>query len=115
STISLEEGNTYVNRMRGLIAGVPEVESVVSQQGRPDDGTDATGFFNAEFFAPVKPADQWRPGLDKDALTGEILAKLEAEFPGVEFNFSKYLQDNVRGAVSGGKGENPTNLLGNDL
>src|SRR5262249_61327177 len=69
STISLEEGNIYVNRMRAVIANFPEVESVVSQQGRPDDGTDATGFFNAEFFAPVKPVDQWRPGLDKDALT----------------------------------------------
>jgi len=115
STISLEEGNVYVNRMRALIAKVPEVESVVSQQGRPDDGTDATGFFNAEFFAPVKPVEQWRPGLDKDALTGEILAKLEAEFPGVEFNFSQYLQDNVAEAVSGVKGENSIKLFGNDL
>jgi len=115
STISLEEGNIYVNRMRAVIASFPEVESVVSQQGRPDDGTDATGFFNAEFFAPVKPADQWRPGLDKDALTGEILAKLEAEFPGVEFNFSQYLQDNVAEAVSGVKGENSIKLFGNDL
>jgi heavy metal efflux system protein len=115
STISLEEGNVYVNRMRAIIAKFPEVESVVSQQGRPDDGTDATGFFNAEFFAPVKPAEQWRPGLDKDALTGEILAKLEAEFPGVEFNFSQYLQDNVAEAVSGVKGENSIKLFGNDL
>jgi len=115
STISLEEGNVYVNRMRALIAKFPEVESVVSQQGRPDDGTDATGFFNAEFFAPVKPVEQWRPGLDKDALTGEILAKLEAEFPGVEFNFSQYLQDNVAEAVSGVKGENSIKLFGNDL
>ena len=52
STISLEEGNTYVNRMRNVIGSFPEVESVVSQHGRPDDGTDAAGFFNAEFFAP---------------------------------------------------------------
>ena len=84
STISLDEGNGYVNRMRAVIGDFPEVESVVSQHGRPDDGTDAAGFFNAEFFVPVKPADQWRRGLDKDALTAEILAKLEAEFPGVE-------------------------------
>src|SRR5258707_7217951 len=87
STISLEEGNAYVNRMRALIASFPEVESVVSQQGRPDDGTDAAGFFNAEFFAPAKPAQQWRPGLTKDALTRENPARLEADFPGVEFNF----------------------------
>ena len=58
-TISLQEGNGYVNEMRKLIAERPEVESVVSQHGRPDDGTDATGFFNAEFFAPLKPAKEW--------------------------------------------------------
>jgi cobalt-zinc-cadmium resistance protein CzcA len=115
STISLEEGNAYVNRMRALIGRFPEVESVVSQQGRPDDGTDAAGFFNAEFFAPAKPVDQWRPGLTKDALTSEILARLEADFPGVEFNFSQYLQDNVAEAVSGVKGENSIKLFGNDL
>jgi heavy metal efflux system protein len=115
STISLDEGNSYVNRMRTVIGGFPEVESVVSQHGRPDDGTDAAGFFNAEFFAPLKPVDQWRSGIDKDALTNEIVAKLQAEFPGVEFNFSQYLQDNVAEAVSGVKGENSIKLYGNDL
>ena len=109
STISLEEGNTYVNRMRSVIGSFPEVESVVSQHGRPDDGTDAAGFFNAEFFAPLKPMSQWRPGLDKEALTIQILRKLETDFPGVEFNFSQYLQDNVAEAVSGVKGENSIN------
>src|SRR6266446_3292677 len=115
STISLEEGNNYVNRMRAVIASFPEVEAVVSQHGRPDDGTDAAGFFNAEFFAPLKPMRQWRPGLDKDALTTQILRKLETDFPGVEFNFSQYLQDNVAEAVSGVKGENSIKLFGNDL
>ena len=116
STISLEEGNSYVNRMRTVIRSFPEVESVVSQHGRPDDGTDAAGFFNAEFFAPLKPFSQWRSGLgDKDDLTAEILAKLTSEFPGVEFNFSQYLQDNVAEAVSGVKGENSIKLFGNDL
>ncbi|NVO13379.1 MAG: efflux RND transporter permease subunit [Rhodoplanes sp.] len=115
STIALEEGNGYVNRMRTLIRGFPEVESVVSQQGRPDDGTDPAGFFNVEFFAPLKPVGQWRKGLDKDDLTGEILTKLNAEFPGIAFNFSQYLQDNVAEAVSGVKGENSIKLYGNDL
>ena len=116
STISLDEGNPYVNRMRRIIASTPEVISVVSQHGRPDDGTDAAGFFNAEFFAPLKPRDQWRTSLgDKDDLTEEILSKLQAEFPGVEFNFSQYLQDNVAEAVSGVKGENSIKLYGNDL
>ena len=116
STISLEEGNGYVNRMRQVIRSFPEVESVVSQHGRPDDGTDAAGLFNAEFFAPLKPASQWRNEFgDKDDLTAEILKKLEADFPGVEFNFSQYLQDNVAEAVSGVKGENSIKLFGNDL
>jgi cobalt-zinc-cadmium resistance protein CzcA len=116
STISLEESNPYVNRMRRIIAAMPEVEAVVSQHGRPDDGTDAAGVFNAEFFAPLKPRDQWRKTLgDKDDLTEEILGKLQAEFPGVEFNFSQYLQDNVAEAVSGVKGENSIKMFGNDL
>jgi cobalt-zinc-cadmium resistance protein CzcA len=115
ATISLEEGNAYVNRMRRVIKRFPEVESVVSQHGRPDDGTDATGFFNAEFFAPLRRGDQWRPGLDKDKLTAEMLSRLQADFPGVEFNFSQYLQDNVAEAVSGVKGENSIKLFGNDL
>ncbi|MGB3865269.1 MAG: CusA/CzcA family heavy metal efflux RND transporter [Xanthobacteraceae bacterium] len=114
-TISLEEGNTYANRMRKVIRSFPEVETVVSQHGRPDDGTDAAGFFNVEFFTPLKPFDQWRPGLDKEKLTEEIQAKLSAEFPGVEFNFSQYLQDNVAEQVSGVKGENSIKIFGNDL
>ncbi len=115
STISLEEGNAYVNRMRKIVASFQEVESVVSQQGRPDDGTDAAGFFNAELFVPLKRTSEWRPNLDKDGLTNEVLAKLQAEFPGVEFNFSQYLQDNVAEAVSGVKGENSIKLFGDDL
>jgi cobalt-zinc-cadmium resistance protein CzcA len=115
STISLQEGNSYVNEMRKLIASRPEVESVVSQHGRPDDGTDAAGFFNAEFFAPLKPAKEWPAGEDKDALTAKLLAQLQEKFPGVEFNFSQYLQDNVSEAVSGVKGENSIKLYGNDL
>jgi len=115
STISLEAGNTYVNEMRRLIEKRPEVQSVVSQHGRPDDGTDAAGFFNAEFFAPLKPVSQWPGTHDKDEVTAELLAQLQAKFPGVEFNFSQYLQDNVAEAVSGVKGENSIKLFGNDL
>lgn len=114
-TISLEEGNSYVNEMRKLIRARPEVESVVSQHGRPDDGTDAAGLFNAEFFAPLKPVAEWPGSRDKDVLTGELLAQLQKKFPGVEFNFSQYLQDNVAEAVSGVKGENSIKLYGNDL
>ncbi|OKO68286.1 CusA/CzcA family heavy metal efflux RND transporter [Bradyrhizobium sp. NAS96.2] len=114
-TISLQEGNAYVNEMRKLISSRPEVVSVVSQHGRPDDGTDAAGFFNAEFFAPLKPAGEWPATHDKDVLTAQLLAQLQDKFPGVEFNFSQYLQDNVSEAVSGVKGENSIKLYGNDL
>ncbi|MEH6952455.1 CusA/CzcA family heavy metal efflux RND transporter [Nitrobacter sp. NHB1] len=115
ATISLQEGNGYANRMRKVIRSFPEVETVVTQHGRPDDGTDATGFFNVEFFTPLKPVSQWPPGLDKEKLTEEIQARLNAEFPGIEFNFSQYLQDNVAEQVSGVKGENAIKIFGNDL
>ena len=115
ASISLEEGNGYVNRMRELIRSFPEVQTVVSQHGRPDDGTDATGFFNAEFFVPLKPSGDWPRGVDKDRLTEQLTAKLEQSFPGVDFNFSQYIQDNVEEAASGVKGENSVKLYGNDL
>jgi len=114
-SISLEKGNGYVNRMREIIRSFPEVESVVSQDGRPDDGTDATGFFNAEFFAPLKRYDTWPSGVGKEKLTEQINQALESEFPGVEFNFSQYIEDNVEEAASGVKGENSVKLVGNDL
>src|SRR3989440_375683 len=114
-TISLQEGNAYVNGMRKLIRSRPEVEAVVSQHGRPDDGTDAAGLFNAEFFAPLKPAGEWPGTHEKQELTAQLLGQLQDKFPGVEFNFSQYLQDNVSEAVSGVKGENSIKLSGNDL
>ncbi|MHB1098965.1 MAG: efflux RND transporter permease subunit [Burkholderiales bacterium] len=114
-SISLEAGDGYVNRMRQLIRNFPEVETVVSQHGRPDDGTDATGFFNAEFFVPLKPFDSWPKGMDKERLTAQMTVALQDRFPGVEFNFSQYIEDNVEEAASGVKGENSVKLFGNDL
>jgi cobalt-zinc-cadmium resistance protein CzcA len=114
-SISLEESDTYANRMRVLMSQYPEVQSVVSQHGRPDDGTDATGFFNAEFFVPLKPFESWPAGMDKDKLTQDMTNSLGQQFPGVEFNFSQYIQDNVEEAASGVKGENSVKIYGNDL
>jgi cobalt-zinc-cadmium resistance protein CzcA len=114
-SISLEESDIYANRMRVLMSQYPEVQSVVSQHGRPDDGTDATGFFNAEFFVPLKPFDKWPAGMDKDRLTQDMTNSLGQQFPGVEFNFSQYIQDNVEEAASGVKGENSVKIYGNDL
>ena len=115
ASISLEGGNTYINGMRRIIRSYPEVVTAVSQQGRPDDGTDATGFFNAEFFVPLKPEGEWPKGVDKESLTKDISDKLQASYPGVEFNFSQYIEDNVEEAVSGVKGENSIKLFGSDL
>jgi len=115
STISLEEGNGYVNEMRKVIKSFPETVTVISQHGRPDDGTDATGFFNAEFFVPLKPASEWPRGVDKPILTHQVSQALEEKFPGVEFNFSQYIQDNVEESVSGVKGENSVKVFGQNL
>jgi len=115
STISLETANTYVNQMRKVIGTYPEVITAVSQNGRPDDGTDATGYFNAEFFVPLKPFSQWPSGVDKEKLTDDLNTALSNKFPGVEFNFSQNIEDNVEEAASGVKGENSVKLFGNDL
>ena len=114
-SISLQESDAYVNRMRVLMSHYPEVQTVVSQHGRPDDGTDATGFFDAEFFVPLKPFDDWPSGVDKEKLTYDMTSQLRREFPGVDFNFSQYIQDNVEEAASGVKGENSVKVYGNDL
>ena len=114
-TISLQEGNAYVNRMRRVIAAFPEVQTAISQQGRPDDGTDVAGFNNAEVFVPLKPREEWRPGLTKERLIEEMNARLTEELPGVAFNFSQYLEDNVAEAASGVKGENSIKVFGSDL
>ena len=114
-SVGLESTNAMVDRMREIFTEYPEVETIVSQHGRPDDGTDATGFFNAEFFVPLKPFDTWPKGVDKPALTKMINDRLQGEFPGVDFNFSQYIEDNVEEAASGVKGENSVKLFGNDL
>jgi heavy metal efflux system protein len=114
-SVSLDDSDRYVNRMRVLMSQYPEVQAVVSQHGRPDDGTDATGYFNAEFFVPLKPFDSWPAGIDKEKLTQHMTETLHQQFPGVDFNFSQYIQDNVEEAASGVKGENSVKVYGNDL
>ncbi len=114
-TVSLEAGEPYVQAMRHVIRSFPEVVTVVSQHGRPDDGTDPTGFFNVEFFAPLKPFDLWPKGGTKEKLIEAMKSQLQETFPGVNFNFSQTIEDNVEEAVSGVKGENSVKLFGNDL
>src|SRR5262249_28658176 len=94
-TISLDAGMPIVNRIREILLRHPEVVTVVSQHGRPDDGSDAAGFFNAEFFVPLKPFDEWPTGLTKDKLVEQLQTEFNNEFVGIDFNFSQYIQDNV--------------------
>jgi cobalt-zinc-cadmium resistance protein CzcA len=115
TSVSLEAGSPYVDGMRRIIKSYPEVITVVSQHGRPDDGTDATGFFNAEFFVPLKPFSDWPSGVDKEKLVADMTKKLEGTYPGVDFNFSQYIEDNVEEASSGVKGENSVKIYGGDL
>ena len=105
----------HVPRLRQILRGYPEVTAVVSQLGRPDDGTDVAGFNNVELFAPLTPADRWPRGVTKEKLTEELGRRFGAEFPGVIFNFSQYISDNVEEALSGVKGENSVKVSGPDL
>jgi cobalt-zinc-cadmium resistance protein CzcA len=114
-SVSLEASDEAVNQIREIMLRYPEVKTVISQHGRPDDGTDSTGFFNAEFFVPLKPFDTWPAGMDKAKLTKEISDEFANKFPGVDFNFSQNIEDNVEEAASGVKGENSVKLYGGDL
>jgi cobalt-zinc-cadmium resistance protein CzcA len=114
-TISLEAGMPIVNKIRAILLRHPEVITVVSQHGRPDDGSDAAGFFNAEFFVPLKPFDEWPTGLTKEKLIDELQTEFSNEFVGIDFNFSQYIQDNVQEGLSGVKGANSAKIIGPDL
>ena len=127
-SISLDQSAKYVGRMRSIVLGCPEegscepdkrshpeIATVVSQLGRPDDGTDVSGFNNIELFAPLKPNDEWKRGQTKEKMTDELSKELRTAFPGVVFNFSQMISDNVEEAMSGVKGENTVKVIGPDL
>jgi len=129
-SISLEQSARYVGRIRAIVRGCPtddgatctreqqrrpEVETVISQLGRPDDGTDVSGFYNIELLAPLRPTREWRKGLTKASMTQDIQQDLAKAFPGVVFNFSQVIADNVEEAMSGVKGENTVKVMGPDL
>ncbi len=114
-TISLEAGMPIVSKIREILLRYPEVITVVSQHGRPDDGSDAAGFFNAEFFVPLKPFDEWPANMTKEKLIDELQAEFSKEFIGIDFNFSQYIQDNVEEGLSGVKGANSVKIVGPDL
>jgi cobalt-zinc-cadmium resistance protein CzcA len=114
-TITLEAGMETVARIRTVISSYPPVQTVFSEQGRGDEGTDPDGSFLAEFFVPLKPHDGWPSGLTKEQMVKQMSERLNREFVGVDFNFSQYIQDNIEEAVSGVKGENSIKIFGKDL
>ena len=114
-TMSLEAGTAAVAKMREILLRHPEIITVVSQHGRPDNGSDASPFSNVEIFAPLKSFDEWPAGLTKDKLTEELQEEFSEELPGIGFNFSQYIQDNVEEALSGVKGANSIKIVGPDL
>jgi cobalt-zinc-cadmium resistance protein CzcA len=101
--------------MRLILLQHPEVITVVSQHGRPDNGSDASPFSNVELFVPLKPYDQWPKGLTKEKLTEQLQGEFQSELPGVNFNFSQYIQDNIEEAISGVKGANSVKIVGPNL
>ncbi len=110
------ESIRLANQVRVLLASFPEVSETTSQVGRPDDGTDSTGFFDTEYFVGLKPAQQWRPVFrqNKEELIAAMDRELE-KIPGVLWNFSQPIEDNMEEAVSGVKGELATKVYGEDL
>ncbi|MBX6744167.1 MAG: efflux RND transporter permease subunit [Acetobacteraceae bacterium] len=114
-TISLEEGNATVNRIRRTLLEFPEVITATSQQGRPDDGTDSAGFFNAEFFLPLKPPQEWTTAKTRDGLVHAMQERLSREFVGIEFSYAQAISDNVQEAASGVKGANAIKVFGPEL
>ena len=119
-TLPPSEGPTasidFTNKARIVLASFPEVTQVISQTGRPDDGTDTTGFFDTEYFVGLKPKKEWRPVFhqNKEKLITAMDKEL-VKFPGVIWNYSQPISDNMEEAVSGVKGELAVKLYGDDL
>jgi cobalt-zinc-cadmium resistance protein CzcA len=114
-TTSLQDGEAATRKMRLILQKYPEVITVISQHGRPDDGSDASPFSNVELFVPLKPYARWPKGMTKEKLINDALADFQNELPGVNFNFSQYIQDNIEEAISGVKGANSVKIAGPNL
>ena len=127
---SLERHTEISQKARAIIATYPEVESIVNQLGRPDDATDTDGYYNSEYFVPLRPEMEW-PRLvketgwrrifgatrarTKDEIVVAMNAELGAQLPGINWNFSQNIRDNVMEALSGIKGDNSVKIIGPDL
>lgn len=113
-SIALDESVNLANKMRAKLRSFPEVKQVMSQTGRPNDGTDATGFYNIEFHVDIYPEKDWESGFTKLELIDKMQHELEI-YPGIDFNFSQPITDNVEEAASGVKGSIAVKVFGKDL
>lgn len=113
-SISLNESVKIANQLRKQVSDFPEIKEVLTQTGRPNDGTDATGFYNIELFVKMYPEKDWKSGMTKEELIAAINRKLSL-YPGIDFNFSQPISDNVEEAVSGVKGAIVAKVYGSDL
>ncbi len=114
SSVSLQESVHLANRFRTILRSFPEVSEVMTQTGRPNDGTDATGFYNIEMFVKMHPESEWKTGRTKEQLVDDMNKRLSV-YPGIDFNFSQPISDNVEEAVSGVKGAIVAKVYGKDL
>jgi len=114
-SMTLDAGTEATRRMREILLSHPEVVTVISQHGRPDNGSDPSPFSNVELFVPLKALDEWPRGLTKAKLTTQLEREMQTALPGVTFNFSQYIQDNIEEAISGVKGANSVKIIGPDL
>jgi cobalt-zinc-cadmium resistance protein CzcA len=113
-SISLDSSVTRATQMRSIMMKFPQVKRIMSQTGRPDDGTDVAGFYNNEFGVSLYPQEEWDPKISKDELIGQMRQAL-AVVPGAELNFSQPIMDNVEEAVSGVKGSICVKIFGDSL
>ena len=129
--MSMDRVATDIDKARAIIASFPEVEVLVPSIGRPDDGTDPTGYYRTEIFAPMKPMKEWPKTVEQDGWRALVFGKMRArskaelvaqmnqelrdKIPGVDWNFSQYIRDNVTEAMSGVKGDNSVKIFGPDL
>ena len=114
SSVSLQESVRLADRFRTILRSFPEVSEVMTQTGRPNDGTDATGFYNIEMFVKMYPESQWKTGRTKEQLVDDMNKRLSV-YPGIDFNFSQPISDNVEEAVSGVKGAIVAKVYGKNL
>lgn len=114
-SISFDHATTLVDRARAVLRSFPEARTVVSQEGRPDDGTDPVGFENADLLMELTPREQWPGGVSKERLIDQIDARLRRQLPGVLFDYTQFVEDRVRDVMSGIKGANSIRVFGPDL